>query len=146
MEEEIDDLVVSPLVTLPLDTMLGVASGDVPPQVKIVFTLMSTGMGKARISALLGIEEAIIAEYLREYDGEGILVDAMAARRVFMAGSYEAIATFIAGSITENEIRKLAPLQRVSLAEKCMKIANSFTVEMPRERPQVDDALKKLQG
>jgi len=145
--EEMEEFVNDPLVTMPLDTMLGVAGGgDMPADVKIVFTLLSTGMGRERICALLDISDEVIDSYLSQHDRDGLLVDAMAARRVFMAGSYEAIATYIAGSITENEIKKLAPLQRVSLAEKCMKIANSFSVEMPKAKPKVDDALKKLGG
>lgn len=133
------------IITMPIDMMSGMAQGsNMPEKAKVIFSLLQVGLGRPRIAEILGLAVATIDSYIHDYDKDGIIVDAIAARRYFIAGSFESIAAEIASSISFNDIKALSPNQKIAMAKGCIEIAQKINAPAPEIKRGVNDALKAL--
>lgn len=135
------------VISMPMDVLASMAKGsDMPEKAKIIFSLLSAGLSTSTIAKVLGNSESTIKDYIKKYDRDGCIVDAIAARRYFMAGSFETIAAQIAATITEKDLEKLSAIQRLSVAEKCIKIAMAINPTVPEKKSTADELIGKLKG
>lgn len=134
-------------ITLPLDVLANMARGkDMPNKAKTIFTLLSVGMKRHEIARTMGLSVQTVKDYIRKYDGDGCIVDAINARKMLMAGSFEAIAMTLATSVTPSELDKLSTMQKITIAEKCLRIAREIGAVQPQEEDDQDSALERLRG
>lgn len=132
-------------ITVPLDTLANLATGECSnPKAKIIFSLLAIGVKEESIAKMMGLTVVTIKDYINKYDKDGLILDAIVARRYFMAATFETIATNIAGSITQADLDKLSPRQKVEVAEKCIKIASMINPKIPERSPDIDGAFEKL--
>ena len=111
---------------------------------KTIFTLLSVGMKRHEVARTMGLSVQTVKDYIRKYDGDGCIIDAINARKMLMAGSFEAIAMTLATSVTHAELDKLSTMQKITIAEKCLKIARDIGAIQPQEEDDQDTALEKL--
>ena len=134
-------------ITLPLDSLADMTRGEeMPDKAKIIFSLMSIGMSQDKVARVLGNSPATIKDYVKKYDKDGCIVDTIIARKYFLAGTLESIATQVSSTITEDDLSKLSVIQKMSVIEKCLKIAQGVAPKMPERESGVDDALKVLEN
>lgn len=122
-----------------------ILSADIPERIAFVLALKACGLSNRAIARHEGVDEKQIRLWLKQYDPDGLAEGAVYTRSLVMGMICESITLEAITSLTLAEVKGLAPLDRVKLAERISAIRERVKVAPPAGMAKdADEELNKL--